>query len=58
MHGTTGRYSGRYGEAGLRPLAVDLAGWRAGGRDAFVYFNNDLGGHAVRDAGVLAGLLG
>jgi uncharacterized protein YecE (DUF72 family) len=58
FHGTTGRYAGRYGIAALNAYAHDLASWRASGRDAFVYFNNDLGGHAVRDALDLLALLG
>jgi uncharacterized protein YecE (DUF72 family) len=58
FHGTTGRYSGRYGPAALRKVAGDLLAWRASGRDAFVYFNNDVGGHAVRDALDLITLLG
>jgi uncharacterized protein YecE (DUF72 family) len=50
FHGTTGRYHGRYGPAALRRWAADLQGWDRAGGDAFVYFNNDLGGAAVRDA--------
>ena len=55
FHGTG--YGGLYGERRLRPWAEDLRRWRRRG-DAFVYFNNDLGGCAVRDALTLAGLLG
>jgi uncharacterized protein YecE (DUF72 family) len=58
FHGTTGRYSGRYGPAALRGVAADLLAWRASGRAAYVYFNNDVGGHAVRDAADLLTLLG
>ncbi len=58
FHGTTGKYSGRYGPDALRPIAVDLVGWAARGRDAFVYFNNDLGGHAVHDALTMLALVG
>ncbi len=58
FHGTTGRYSGRYGAAALRPFAEDLLAWRARGRSAYVYFNNDAGGHAVRDALDLLTLVG
>jgi uncharacterized protein YecE (DUF72 family) len=58
FHGTTGRYSGRYGEEGLRPVAEDLLDWKRRRRDAYVYFNNDLGGHAVRDAATLLRLVG
>jgi uncharacterized protein YecE (DUF72 family) len=58
FHGTTGRYSGRYGAEALRPVAADLLAWARRGRDAFVYFNNDLGGHAVHDALALLALVG
>jgi len=57
FHGTTGRYSGRYGAAALRPVAADLLDFARRG-DAWVFFNNDLGGHAVRDAAELLSLLG
>jgi uncharacterized protein YecE (DUF72 family) len=57
FHGTSAGYGGLYGEARLRPWADDLRRWRRRG-DAFVYFNNDLGGCAVKDALALATLLG
>ena len=57
-HGTTGKYSGRYGRQALRPRAADYLASARRGEDVFVYFNNDLGGHAVRDALDLLGLLG
>jgi uncharacterized protein YecE (DUF72 family) len=47
FHGATGKYQGRYGADGLAPWARDLA---TAGRDAWVYFNNDIGGHALLDA--------
>jgi uncharacterized protein YecE (DUF72 family) len=50
FHGATGKYRGRYGKAALAPYALDLRRWERSGKEAFVYFNNDLGGHAVRDA--------
>lgn len=58
FHGTTGRYGGRYGPAALHPHAEDLLAWTRAGRDAWVYFNNDLGGAAVRDALDLLALAG
>ena len=57
FHGTTGRYSGRYGTEGLAPWARDLRRWTREA-DAYVYFNNDLGGHAVWDALELKRLVG
>jgi uncharacterized protein YecE (DUF72 family) len=56
FHGATGKYSGRYGEDGLAATARDLAAWAAHG-DAWVYFNNDVGGHALSDARDLLRLL-
>lgn len=58
FHGAGSRYAGRYGRAALRPVARDLRDWRARGHTAWVYFNNDLHGHALLDAFDLAELLG
>jgi uncharacterized protein YecE (DUF72 family) len=55
FHGATGKYRGRYGRRALRPFARDLLAWP---RDAYVYFNNDTFGHALRDALDLGELLG
>jgi uncharacterized protein YecE (DUF72 family) len=55
FHGATGKYRGRYGKRALRPFARDLARWPG---DAYVYFNNDHFGHAIRDALDLSDLLG
>lgn len=55
FHGATGKYRGRYGKAGLKPVARSLLRSR---QDCYVYFNNDLSGHALRDAMDLAELLG
>ena len=55
FHGATGKYRGRYGKRALAPLARDLLARR---EDAYVYFNNDIGGHAIRDALDLSDLLG
>lgn len=62
FHGTSaqagsGGYGGLYGERALRPAARSLQAWADEGRDAWVYFNNDLHGHALRDAFDLARLL-
>ncbi len=58
FHGTTGRYSGRYGAAALRPRANDYLASSARCEDVWVYFNNDVDGHAVRDALDLLALVG
>lgn len=57
FHGHTGKYQGRYGARALEPWARDLQRWSRR-YDAFVYFNNDVGGHAIEDARALLGLLG
>jgi uncharacterized protein YecE (DUF72 family) len=49
FHGVT-RYGGRYGDDELAPWAEWLSAEHAAGRDVFAYFNNDIGGHAPRDA--------
>jgi uncharacterized protein YecE (DUF72 family) len=52
MHGPEDApmYAGAYGPAALDRWAERVRGWARDGREVFVYFNNDLGGHAVRDA--------
>ncbi|HET6726198.1 MAG TPA: DUF72 domain-containing protein [Gammaproteobacteria bacterium] len=48
FHGT--HYSGSYSSQYLTALARRLRGYAADGIDAYVYFNNDAEGHAVRNA--------
>jgi uncharacterized protein YecE (DUF72 family) len=50
-------YAGCYSDDQLRRWADRIAHWDRDGRDVWVYFNNDLGGHAVRNALTLQGLL-
>lgn len=50
LHGPGGGYSGSYDEGDLSLLADWIAGWHAGGREVFCYFNNDNYGHAVHNA--------
>ncbi len=50
-------YGGSYSDDDLRWWAARVAEWQRGGRDVFVYFNNDGGGHAVRNAATLRRLL-
>lgn len=59
MHGpdTGPRYAGGYSPAELRGWADRIIAWQAENRRVLVYFNNDGGGHAVRDALALRGLL-
>jgi uncharacterized protein YecE (DUF72 family) len=53
FHGATGKYEGRYGADGLARWARELASSRG---DSWVYFNNDIGGHAFMDARLLQAL--
>jgi uncharacterized protein YecE (DUF72 family) len=49
-HGPGGRYFGSYDDAELDRWAERLAAWRAEGRDAFCYFDNDIKAAAPDDA--------
>jgi uncharacterized protein YecE (DUF72 family) len=49
FHGPS-RYAGTYPDAALRPWAEWLAAQQREGADVYAYFNNDIGGHAPRDA--------
>ena len=57
FHGATTKYGGGYDDARLRGWAAWLAGQRADGCDVYAYFNNDVGGHAPRDAAALRRML-
>jgi uncharacterized protein YecE (DUF72 family) len=50
FHGASGRYDGSYPESRLEPWADWLAEQAASGANVYAYFNNDVGGHAPRDA--------
>jgi len=50
-------YAGSYSSEDLRWWADRVREWSEGGRDVYVYFNNDGYGHAVRNAEELRGLL-
>ena len=43
-------YGGSYSGEDLRWWAERIREWQAQDRDVLVYFNNDLGGNAVRNA--------
>jgi uncharacterized protein YecE (DUF72 family) len=59
MHGPepASMYTGSYTPDDLRWWAGRIVEWDGQGRDVWVYFNNDLGGHAVRNALSLRELL-
>jgi uncharacterized protein YecE (DUF72 family) len=50
FHGPGPAYSGGYPEHQLRPCADWIRAEARDGRAVFAYFNNDIGGHAPRDA--------
>jgi uncharacterized protein YecE (DUF72 family) len=50
-------HGGDYPRATLETWAARIAGWRSEGRAVYVYFNNDAGGFAVRNAQTLRQLL-
>jgi len=60
LHGPddTHLYGGSYTEDDLRWWAARINEWERSGHEVFVYFNNDGGGNAVRNADTLRALLG
>lgn len=59
MHGPSqdSMYAGSYPDAELRRWAERITAWHDEGRRVVVYFNNDLGGHAVRNARTLKAMV-
>ena len=57
FHGAAGTYSGGYPAERLERWSEWLQEQRRAGCDVFAYFNNDVGGHAPRDAVTLRTLL-
>ncbi|ORA29959.1 DUF72 domain-containing protein [Mycobacterium aquaticum] len=59
LHGPadTTMYAGSYPDDELQQWAERIRTWEAEGHRVVVYFNNDLGGHAVRNARTLKRLL-
>lgn len=54
FHGTSGKYGGSYPPRELDRWAKRIDGWLELGLDVYAYFNNDVSGHAVANAGELA----
>jgi uncharacterized protein YecE (DUF72 family) len=50
FHGSGQRYGGRYPSQRLAAWADRIGEWAGAGLPVWAYFNNDVGGHAVRDA--------
>jgi uncharacterized protein YecE (DUF72 family) len=57
-HGPGGRYRGCYGAAHIAADADRIRGWLQAGREVFVYYNNDIDGHAVDNAHQLIEMVG
>jgi uncharacterized protein YecE (DUF72 family) len=59
MHGPAPEtmYAGSYSDDELRQWADRIARWDAESRNVWMYFNNDVGGHAVRNVKFLQSLL-
>jgi uncharacterized protein YecE (DUF72 family) len=58
FHGAQGRYDGSYPDDRLARWAGWLEEQAAAGADVYAYFNNDMGGHAPRNALTLRRMLG
>lgn len=50
FHGAGEKYGGTYSPQRLIAWADRMSGWAQQGWPVWAYFNNDIGGHAVRDA--------
>lgn len=57
-HGSDGHYQGRYTDRQIAADAQRIRAWLGEGRDVYVYYNNDVGGHAVDNAKTLMEMLG
>ena len=49
-HGPGGRYRGRYARRHILADARRIEPWLAAGKDVYVFYNNDIDGHAVDNA--------
>jgi uncharacterized protein YecE (DUF72 family) len=58
LHGSRRLYGSAYTPDERRAWAARIRGFEGGGRDVYVYFDNDARAYAARDAMALAGLLG
>jgi uncharacterized protein YecE (DUF72 family) len=57
-HGTAaGPYAGSYSEQQLAADANLIRGWIRESKPAYIYYNNDIGGHAFWNAGQLRNMI-
>lgn len=57
FHGSGRCYGGNYPDDVLRKWATLVESWRSRLAEVFIYFNNDIGGHAIRNARSLRQML-
>lgn len=57
LHGSEQLYVSRYSDEELQHWANRIENWLSGGRDVYVYFDNDAAGHAPYDAMRLGALV-
>ncbi|KAA5546573.1 DUF72 domain-containing protein [Adhaeribacter rhizoryzae] len=57
LHGPVGKYNGSYSDEALMGWAEAARTWHAEGKAVYIYFDNDIGGHAVTDSQRLIALL-
>jgi uncharacterized protein YecE (DUF72 family) len=57
-HGPRGAYRGCYAPEHIAADAARTRAWLAAGKDVYVYYNNDIGGHAVDNARQLTAAVG
>lgn len=57
FHGPSGTYNGNYSDSMLRKWATQVRQWKSQLSKLYLYFNNDQGGHAIRNAQQLLGYL-
>ena len=57
LHGYPRTYASEYGSRGLRPWVERIEDWLAQDLDVYVFFDNDIGGAAPRDALLLQRLI-
>ena len=58
FHGTSGKYWGRYTDEALLGWSDWCRDQRSAGRSVWCYFNNDIHGHALKDARTLKSMIG
>jgi uncharacterized protein YecE (DUF72 family) len=57
FHGAGAKYGGNYPKPHLKRWAEHITEYASTGRAVYVYFNNDIGGHAITNARQLKELL-